>query len=44
MTKDVLTAREKIALKILRAMFLIVAPYQDHNFKNESLMKDLFND
>lgn len=44
MTKDVLTAREKMALKILRAMFLIVAPNQDHIFKNESLMKDLFND
>lgn len=44
MTKDVLTAREKMALKILRVMFLIVAPNQDHSFKNSEFMKDLFND
>ena len=44
MTKDVLTKREKMALKILKIMFLIVAPNQEHNFKNAEFMKDLFND
>ena len=44
MTKDVLTKREKMALKILKIMFLIVAPNQEHNFKNVEFMEDLFND
>ena len=44
MSKDVFTKREKMALKILKVMFLIVAPNQEHNFKNVELMKDLFND
>ena len=44
MTKDVLTKREKMALKILKVMFLIVAPNQDHNFKNSEYMEDLFDE
>ena len=44
MSKDVLTTREKMALKILRVMFLIVAPYQDYDHKNKHAMEDLFND
>ncbi len=44
MNKDVLTTREKMALKILRVMFLIIAPYQDYDHKNKHAMEDLFND
>ena len=39
-----LTVREKLALRILRAMFLLVAPYQKYNHKNAELMKELFNE
>ena len=45
MTKeDDWTMRERAALRILRLMFLIVAPYQDYDHKNKSAMEDLFND
>ena len=44
MTKGVFTTREKMALKILRIMFLIVAPYQDFDHKNKHAMEDLFNE
>jgi hypothetical protein len=44
MTEDVLTKREKMALKILKLMFIIVAPYQDYEYKNKQEMEDLFND
>ena len=44
MTKDVLTKREKMALRILKVMFLIVAPNQDHSFKNSEFMEGLFNE
>ena len=45
MTKeDGFTMRERVALRILRLMFLIVAPYQDYDHKNKDAMGDLFND
>jgi hypothetical protein len=45
MTKeDDWTMRERVALRILRLMFLIVAPYQDFDHKNKNAMEDLFNE
>ena len=44
MPKDVITAREKMALKILKVMFLVVAPYRDYDHKNKTAMEDLFDD
>ena len=44
MIKDSITTREKIALNILRVMFLIVAPCRDYDFKNSQLMEELFDE
>lgn len=39
-----LTTREKLALRILRAMFVLVAPYQKYGHQNAELMRSLFDE
>ena len=39
---DEMTTREKMALRILAVMFKIVAPNQEHSFKNAEMIDYIF--
>lgn len=39
-----LTAREKMAMRILSVMFKIIAPDREHSFKNDEMIKFIFGE